>query len=36
VAQNSSFFTHLIPAGFWQELRHLGLLPPDAPVPSGS
>ena len=27
-------FTARVPAGFWQELRDTGLLPPDAPVPT--
>ena len=33
VARNVAAFRHVIPADFWAELKHEGLLRPDAPVP---
>ena len=33
VARNVAAFRHAIPADFWSELKHEGLLRPDAPVP---
>jgi D-threo-aldose 1-dehydrogenase len=33
VARNVAAFRHAIPADFWVELKHEGLLRPDAPVP---
>jgi D-threo-aldose 1-dehydrogenase len=33
VEQNVKLFSVVIPNDFWDELRHLNLLPPDAPVP---
>jgi D-threo-aldose 1-dehydrogenase len=33
VEQNVKLFGHFIPNDFWEELRHLNLLPPEAPVP---
>lgn len=33
VEQNLKLFSASIPSDFWQELRHLKLLPPEAPVP---
>lgn len=35
VAQTVSLFEAKIPADFWQELKHEGLLHPEAPVPAG-
>jgi D-threo-aldose 1-dehydrogenase len=32
VARNVAAFRHAIPADFWAELKHEGLLRPDAPV----
>ena len=34
VARNLQSFSHPIPADFWAELRHEGLLRPDAPTPA--
>lgn len=34
VEQNAKMYRFSIPHDFWQELRHLNLLPQDAPVPS--
>jgi D-threo-aldose 1-dehydrogenase len=36
VAANLRFAAHPIPADFWQALRDARLLPPDAPLPSGT
>jgi D-threo-aldose 1-dehydrogenase len=33
VTQNATLFGLSIPNDFWEELRHLNLLPPEAPVP---
>jgi D-threo-aldose 1-dehydrogenase len=33
IARNVVAFRHPIPADFWAELKHEGLLRPDAPVP---
>ena len=33
VARNVAAFRHAIPADFWAELKHEGLLRRDAPVP---
>ena len=33
VEENARLFSATIPNAFWQELRHLKLLPPEAPVP---
>ncbi len=35
VEQNCRLFTFPIPNDFWEELRRLDLLPPEAPVPKG-
>jgi D-threo-aldose 1-dehydrogenase len=34
VARNASLFSRAVPRGVWDELRELGLLRPDAPVPA--
>jgi D-threo-aldose 1-dehydrogenase len=34
--QNIAWIGHPIPAHFWQELKHAGLLREDAPVPGSS
>ena len=33
VARNAELFAAAVPADFWAELKHEGLLRPDAPTP---